>query len=142
MAASVDASPDGSLRMVTIFSSRAAIWERRDRFAPAAAWLAKGIELAALGRPATGLQRLDVPKPAVDGDRIIGEVLRVDRFGNLVTNVDRRTFDRLSSEAVDIHVGSHAVPCRPLRVAATQSNRSIPRAIPSSKSGGNPTPIR
>ena len=35
-------------------------------------------------------------------------------------------------------VGSHAVPWRPLRVAATQSNRSMPRAIPSSRSGGKP----
>ena len=35
-----------------------------------------------------------------------------------------------------------ALPWRPFRVAATQSNRSTPRAIPSSRSCGNPTPIR
>lgn len=84
-------------------------FEGRDRFAPAAAWLAKGIELGALGRPAGGVQRLDIPKPSVDGDRIVGEVLRVDRFGNLVTNVDRRTFDRLAGAALDIHVGDHSI---------------------------------
>src|SRR6266542_2323392 len=38
-------------------------FEGRDRFAPAAAWLAKGIELSALGRPAGAVTRLDVPKP-------------------------------------------------------------------------------
>src|SRR5215813_5838386 len=65
-------------------------FEGRDRFAPAAAWLAKGIELAALGRPAGTIHRLDIPKPASDEERIIGEVLRVDRFGNLVTNIDRK----------------------------------------------------
>src|SRR4051812_22642424 len=37
-------------------------FEGRDRFAPAAAWLAKGIELTALGRPASSIHRLDVPK--------------------------------------------------------------------------------
>src|SRR5438105_7196982 len=37
-------------------------FEGRDRFAPAAAWLAKGIDLAALGRSAGAIQRLDVPK--------------------------------------------------------------------------------
>src|SRR5213592_46595 len=43
-------------------------FEGRDRFAPAAAWLAKGIELTALGRPAGSIQRLDIPKPRVDAD--------------------------------------------------------------------------
>src|SRR6266705_6593786 len=63
-------------------------FEGRDRFAPAAAWLAKGIDLTALGRPAGSLVRLDVPLPRVTTDGIEGEVLRVDRFGNLITNID------------------------------------------------------
>src|SRR4029077_6579134 len=61
-------------------------FEGRDRFAPAAAWLAKGIALAALGRAAPPIQRLDIPHPQVDADLITGQVLRVDRFGNLITN--------------------------------------------------------
>lgn len=69
-------------------------FEGRDRFAPGAAWLAKGIELTALGRPVTDYQMLDIPVVAVEGGRIAGEVLRVDRFGNLVSNIDRRTFDQ------------------------------------------------
>src|SRR5438309_10785636 len=71
-------------------------FEGRDRFAPAAAWLAKGIELAALGRPAAGIQRLAIAQPIVQADRIDGEVLRVDRFGNLITNIDRKSFDKLA----------------------------------------------
>ena len=85
-------------------------FEGRDRFAPAAAWLAKGIELPALGRPAGALQRLDIPKPAETAADIRGEVLRVDRFGNLITNVDRRLFDRfVAAGGVDIRVGPHVV---------------------------------
>src|SRR5213593_1532664 len=71
-------------------------FEGRDRFAPAAAWLAKGIELTALGRPAGSIQRLEIPHPDVAADAVHGEVLRVDRFGNLVTNIDRRTFEKVS----------------------------------------------
>jgi len=72
--------------------------------------MAKGIELSALGRPASGVQRLDIPKPTVADEQIAGEVLRVDRFGNLVTNVDRRSFDRLTGgSAVDIRIGGHVV---------------------------------
>src|SRR2546427_5890864 len=85
-------------------------FEGRDRFAPAAAWLAKGIELSALGRPAGAIHRVEVPQPASGPDRLTGEVLRVDRFGNLITNIDRKTFDRLAHDgALEIRVGSRLV---------------------------------
>jgi S-adenosylmethionine hydrolase len=84
-------------------------FEGRDRFAPAAAWLAKGIELAALGRSAAPLQRLEIPQPRADADLIEGQVLRVDRFGNLITNIDRKTFEKLGGGTLDIRVGTHQV---------------------------------
>src|SRR4029450_8800791 len=55
-------------------------FEGRDRFAPAAAWLPKGIELTAMARPAGTIARLDLPHPRVAEDEIEGLVLRVDRF--------------------------------------------------------------
>src|SRR4029079_4176049 len=97
-------------------------FEGRDRFAPAAAWLAKGIALAAPGRTAAGVpplevsrpkaagvHRLAVPRPIVGDGSIEGQVLRVDRFGNLITNIDRRTFDRMAGPGLEIRVGSHVV---------------------------------
>ena len=71
-------------------------FEGRDLFAPAAAWLAKGIDLAGLGRTVTSWQVLAVPEPVVTDREILAEVLRVDRFGNLVTNIDRPTFERFA----------------------------------------------
>jgi S-adenosylmethionine hydrolase len=68
-------------------------FEGRDRFAPAAAWLAKGIQLTALGRPVADYQRADIPQPEVTETGVRGVVLRIDRFGNVVTNIDRRTFE-------------------------------------------------
>ena len=70
-------------------------FEGRDRFAPAAAWLAKGTQLAALGRAAADIQTLDLPVPEAEGDVIAGIVMRVDRFGNLVTNIERKAIERL-----------------------------------------------
>lgn len=87
-------------------------FEGRDRFAPAAAWLAKGIDLIALGRPVVDIQRLAIAQPAVQADRIDGEVLRVDRFGNLITNIDRKSFDRLAGAPgvpIEIHAGGRQV---------------------------------
>jgi S-adenosylmethionine hydrolase len=71
-------------------------FEGRDRFAPAAAWLARGVKLTALGRVLTDYQRLDIPLPDVVAEVLRGTVLFVDRFGNAVTNIDRRTFDRFT----------------------------------------------
>jgi S-adenosylmethionine hydrolase len=84
-------------------------FEGRDRFAPAAAWLARGVDVMTLGRSAGAIVRLDLPHVRVDGAGIAGEVVRVDRFGNLITNIDRRTFEKLSGEALEIRIGPHTV---------------------------------
>ena len=85
-------------------------FEGRDRFAPAAAWLARGIEVSALGPLVTGYRVLDIPRARILDGAIEGAVLRVDRFGNLVTNIDRKTFERLGrSGEVDVFVGGYRV---------------------------------
>jgi S-adenosylmethionine hydrolase len=85
-------------------------FEGRDRFAPAAAWLAKGVQLSALGRPFTDYQELDIPVVQLEDERLTGVVLRLDRFGNLVTNIDRKHFDKFAAGgSIDIRVGEHAV---------------------------------
>jgi S-adenosyl-L-methionine hydrolase (adenosine-forming) len=64
----------------------------RDLFAPAAAHLALGVELAELGPPIDpqALVRLDVPEPEVGQNRIRATVLYVDHFGNIQLNLKRR----------------------------------------------------
>jgi len=100
-------------------------FEGRDRFAPAAAWLAKGIELTALGRPAGTIQRLDLPQPEVDADHIAGEVLRVDRFGNLITNIDRKTFEKLAGASLEIRVGPHQIS----KVVSTYADAAVGEVV-------------
>jgi S-adenosyl-L-methionine hydrolase (adenosine-forming) len=85
-------------------------FEGRDRFAPAAAWLARGIQLSALGRPLSDCRMLDIPAPETGAGGITGQVLRVDRFGNLITNIDRKSVERFSQGGnIQIQVGPHAV---------------------------------
>lgn len=85
-------------------------FEGRDRFAPAAAWLAKGIQIQALGRSLPDFQRLDIPRPVAEDNDLRGAVLWVDRFGNLVSNIDRRIFERFArGESVQISAGGAPV---------------------------------
>jgi S-adenosylmethionine hydrolase len=71
-------------RIVQLETSSAAshTFHGRDVFAPAAGRLLAGEHVEELGVRAASLLRLDIPKP--DGRQ--GEVIAIDRFGNLITN--------------------------------------------------------
>lgn len=60
----------------------------RDLFAPAAAALARGVPLQSLGESFAGMpERLAYTEPHYEGKTVVGEVVYIDRFGSLVTNL-------------------------------------------------------
>ncbi|MDQ1367603.1 MAG: hypothetical protein QOE57_3645 [Acidimicrobiaceae bacterium] len=61
----------------------------RDIFAPAAAYLSRGVDLSELGPPVDPLSLRPglVPLPRSEGESLATEVLWVDRFGNVQLNV-------------------------------------------------------
>ena len=81
-------------------------FEGRDRFAPAAGWLARGVALVSLGRPVHDCVQLELPRPVETPEGISGVVLAVDRFGNAISNIDRRTFDRMAGGPAAIVAGA------------------------------------
>jgi S-adenosylmethionine hydrolase len=64
-------------------ASASATFHGRDIFGPIAAHLATGVPLERLGTPVTGLVRRTLP----ESDGRLGEVIHIDTYGNLVTNV-------------------------------------------------------
>jgi S-adenosylmethionine hydrolase len=70
----------------------------RDIFAPVAAHLAAGAEFDDLGEAIEPdvLVRVHLPEPEVGNDKLVGNVLTVDRFGNLALNVTREHLDELA----------------------------------------------
>jgi S-adenosyl-L-methionine hydrolase (adenosine-forming) len=69
----------------TILTPTSPTFHGRDVFAPAAAHLSRGADLADLGPevPVGSLVRLTVPRPDVDEDGLLSRVIGVDRFGNI-----------------------------------------------------------
>jgi S-adenosyl-L-methionine hydrolase (adenosine-forming) len=59
----------------------------RDVFAPAAAHLSLGVDPALFGPVMSDWVRLDFPEPVLSPNLLTGEVVFVDRFGNLITNI-------------------------------------------------------
>ncbi len=75
-----------------------ATFHGRDVFGPVAGHLARGIPLAEVGPPVSDLVRRPTPALRVRGGKEWeGEVVHVDRFGNLVTNVTTRDLDGILS---------------------------------------------
>lgn len=59
----------------------------RDVFAPAAAHLCAGEPFESMGPPIQDPVRLDLPRPVQASEGILGEIICVDRFGNLTSNI-------------------------------------------------------
>jgi S-adenosylmethionine hydrolase len=77
-----------------------ATFHGRDVFAPAAAWLIRGIDPANLGEPVEDWKRLSMPASRIAEDGTLqGVVLDVDRFGNACTGIPRSLLERLAAEA-------------------------------------------
>lgn len=69
----------------------------RDVFAPAAAYLARGVRATALGPAVASIEKLEIPAPTRAPRELRGEVIYVDGFGNLITNFDRARVDEFSA---------------------------------------------
>jgi len=81
---------------------RSSTFHGRDIFAPAAAWLSKGIRIERFGEAVTDYVRLPLPAPVFVQETMIGgEVIYIDRFGNLTTNIHARKIDELTDAKTD-----------------------------------------
>ena len=59
----------------------------RDIFAPVAAYLSLGVRIDEFGRPVSKIVKLRLPPVQFTKDKLFGEVINVDNFGNLITNI-------------------------------------------------------
>jgi S-adenosylmethionine hydrolase len=83
----------------------------RDVFAPCAAHLASGVPSSRAGKRIQDYVQLGLLKPRQMARRIwSGVVLKVDRFGNLITNLDVETLPEIRTRPIEVSVGLRRVP--------------------------------
>lgn len=63
----------------------------RDIFSPVAAHLSQGVSFKNIGKRTKKIRELKISKPEVSRGQVIGRIIHIDRFGNLVTNIDKET---------------------------------------------------
>ena len=72
-----------------------ATFEGRDIFAPVGAHLARGLSATEVGREITNYIAAPFDEPTFEGRTAICEIVHIDSFGNVVTNLPRSLFHRL-----------------------------------------------
>jgi S-adenosylmethionine hydrolase len=68
-------------------SERSHTFHGRDIMAPVAAHLLAGVNPAEFGPGTSQVERLDLPVVTIDGPRVSGQVVLIDAYGNLITNI-------------------------------------------------------
>jgi S-adenosylmethionine hydrolase len=109
--------PDHELR----YLENTALWRERPRptfhgrdiFAPVAAHLASGQPLAEFGSPCTQPVELMLHEPIWDGEHLAGNVVLVDSFGNLITDISEERLEKyrreraVGDEELEVVVSGH-----------------------------------
>jgi S-adenosylmethionine hydrolase len=94
----------------------------RDVFAPAAAHLVRKIPAVRFGKTITDYVRSPLVQPqAVGPDRWAGTILKVDRFGNLITNFQMDHFPGIKTRPFELRIGRQKIR----RLALTYSDTAI-----------------
>ena len=68
----------------------------RDIFAPVAAYLTLGVKPGSFGPSIKSWHQIPSPDPAMKQGKLIGEIVHIDTFGNLVSNIDYRILLKFS----------------------------------------------
>lgn len=87
------------------------VFHGRDIFSPVAAHLANGVPLHELGTPFEDPVRLELPRPAKTESGWRGEVIHIDHFGNVSSNIRLETLGEafMHKEKLVVHVAGREI---------------------------------
>jgi S-adenosyl-L-methionine hydrolase (adenosine-forming) len=88
-----------------------ATFHGRDIFAPVAAHLSLGVDLSRFGPRITDPVALDWPEPVFGRETMRGQIIYVDQFGNLISNIRAAELSAwLAGQSASLQVGPVAIP--------------------------------
>lgn len=79
----------------------------RDIFAPIAAKLSTGIKIEKLGSPLNKWVKFNIPAARLEKNKIYGEVIDIDKFGNLITDITSKELS--GRKKVEIKINKHII---------------------------------
>lgn len=133
----VATTPPEAVRELAVPSGTSSTFHGRDVIAPAAKALLDGAAAESLGPPLADVVRLAIPRPRESPAGLEGEVVHVDAFGNLLTNLPAELLPRLvragrlrvGGREITRIVGTYADAARGTAVALVGSQGVIEAAV-------------
>lgn len=112
-------------------TSQSPTFQGRDVFAPVAAWLSKGVDMYKFGERIEDYEKIMLPVPVfLPNGGLSGQVIRIDRFGNAITNISPTDIERLSEQfpgqQVVVKVGQQKVA---LKRFYSETDEGVPGAL-------------
>ena len=109
-------------------SEISATFHGRDIFAPVAAYVSLGVKPESLGPSIKSWQEISFPDPAMKQRKLVGEIVHVDAFGNLVSNIDRKSLLQFSKgRPLVTKIGKRTM--RGLKKAYWEGKKDAPMAL-------------
>jgi S-adenosylmethionine hydrolase len=82
----------------------------RDVFGPVAAHWSRGVDIAEFGPPLESpLIQLLLPEPIGEGQKLCGEVMRTDTFGNLITKISATHLPQDDRARLTVEIGTQRI---------------------------------
>lgn len=94
----ISEKPHQNLVELNAINTIQSTFPEKDIFAPAAAKLASGMTIADLGKSLASFKKMIDRQVKATKKQIAGHVIKVDYFGNLITNIPKEAFDILSKD--------------------------------------------
>lgn len=104
----------------------------RDIFAPVAAHWSLGITPSEMGTETDQWQSLPYPVPSISGKEILGKVIAIDHFGNLITNIPSEALQGYARESLKVMIGDRVIS----QILQTYGQASSGEVIALTSSGG------
>lgn len=128
---------DAQLQEIRVVENRqymaatlSATFHGRDIFAPVAGHISRGVALDRLGAPADRVEILGIARPEWSRDgSIAGQVIYVDRFGNLITNIAESDLSGPRPQGRGREVVLNGRVIGPVRIAYTDVPAGQPLAL-------------
>lgn len=95
--------------------SSSSTFHGRDIFGPVGAYLAAGVPMNQLGPEMKEFVKLEIPRARVRNGKILGQVVRIDRYGNVIANISDHHLKELGikrGELLSLTLGGHTFHVR------------------------------
>ena len=104
----------------------------RDIFAPVGAHISKGLNIKKLGTPVSRdeIKQIDIPVPKfIDKTAVIGNIISIDRFGNLITNISLHDLKNIlktsSTNKIEIIAGETRISGLSMNYSSVQPQQPL-----------------